>query len=187
MHHIIVKVNLFFPIFIASYSNRLRINISMKKHRHSFSKLPTDMPFMVYWHLTWRGNRLYFGPGLLGTLGIVFSTIACMSMSWLWSRGPAPEAEKNAEPCVFHCTYAQNEHVHFFTFFDKPTHWCASPNILWHLIQGTRLTFFCLLGASYSNIVLFKLRDSFALQVKDGPQEVYSLCNPQLDFLFSYL
>ena len=114
MHHIIVKVNLFFLIFIASYSYRLRINISMKKHRHSFSKLPTGMPFMVYWHLTWRGNRLYFGPGLLGTLGIVFSTIACMSMSWLRSRGPAPKAEKNAEPCIFHCTYAQNEHVHFF-------------------------------------------------------------------------
>ena len=30
---------------------------------------------MEYWHITWRGNRLFFGPGLVGTLGIVYLSL----------------------------------------------------------------------------------------------------------------
>ena len=58
-----------------------------------------------------------FGPGLLGTLGIVFLSLLRYEQSpILIQRGPAPKAEKDVEPCVFHCAYARNEHVLFFSF-----------------------------------------------------------------------
>ena len=47
-----------------------------------------------------------FGPGLLGTLGIIFPSLLHEHVLTLIQRGPSPKAEKDAEPCVFHCEYA---------------------------------------------------------------------------------
>ena len=60
---------------------------------------------------------MMFGPGLLGTLGIVFPSLMSYELFLIViQRGPAPKAEKDVEPCVFHCAYARNEHVLYFSF-----------------------------------------------------------------------
>lgn len=62
--------------------------------------------------LTSRGNRLFFGPGLLGTLGTFsLSFLHLHYLSLIHRRGPSPETEKDVEPCIFHGEYARNEYV----------------------------------------------------------------------------
>ena len=71
-----------------------------------------------------------FGPGLLGTLGMIFQSLFPHEHFTISiQRKPAPKAEKDVEPCVFHCAYARNEHVLFF-LLDESTHWRSSSDIL---------------------------------------------------------
>jgi hypothetical protein len=73
LHHILVKV-----IFYILQSSWLHILIGSgsiylwRTIGNYWVNYPCHSePTMEYWHLTWRGNRLFFGPGLVGTLGIV--------------------------------------------------------------------------------------------------------------------
>ena len=99
-------------------SYRPRINISMKKRRHLLSilSLRYRINWVMYWDLTSRGNRLYFGPGLVGTLGTFFLSFPHLHYpSFIHQRWPSPKTEKDVEPCIFHGKYARNEYALLFT------------------------------------------------------------------------
>ena len=94
---------------------------------------------LVFWEL-W----VFFPPSLL-----LYEHIPI-----LIQRGPAPKAEKDVEPCVFHCAYARNEYVLLFTF-----RWIYSLALQFRYsttspTRYTSFTFF--LFGSNSNIVFSK-------------------------------
>ena len=177
MHHIVVKVIFFkqssesrLHILIDSGSIYLWRNIVIYSVNYPFHSEST----MEYWHLPWRGNCLYFGPGLLGTLGI-----DCLSLLHEHVLTLIKETStESKERCWILCS---------------PLHICAkwACTVLYFyiylLIDAPVPTFY---DVSYKarpftftlphhSLTLFglKLRDSFAHQVKDGPREVDSLSN----------
>ena len=115
------------------------------------------MPFnstLGYWHFTWRGNRLYFGPGLLGTLGIVGPSFLHEHVLTL-IKGTNTEGRERCWILCFPLHICAKWVCTVLLFIDKPTHWCASTDILWRLLQGmTRLIHLYIL--SCSNIVWSK-------------------------------
>ena len=84
LYHIVVKVNIkyffynlhgFIFLSAASGSTYIWRNIVIYWVNclcHSKSTMQLEYSG---WQLTWRGNRLIFGPGLLGTLGIVWPSL----------------------------------------------------------------------------------------------------------------
>ena len=133
-----------------------------------------------------KGKSPVFWPWTFGNLRYCLSAISA------WARPDFDQGDQHRKQRkmlnpVFSIAHMRKMGMYSSLFLDKSTNWCASPDILWRLLQGTtRLIHFIL---SHHILTLFvpKLRASFAHQVKDGPREVCSSFNPVSNFSFSCL
>ena len=143
MHHIVVKVT-FFTIFWvpASYSYRFRINISMKKHRHLFSKLP--IPFRINHGIltsSLKGKLPVFRAWTFGNFGYWLSVIAAWACPD-FDQGDQHRKQRKMLNPVFSIAHMRKMGMYSSLLLHIPTHWCASPDILWCLLQGPPIHFY---------------------------------------------
>ena len=127
----------------------------MKKRRHSFSKLPT--PFRINHGILTsylKGKSLIFWTWTSGNLGYCLSIIAAWACPD-FDQGDQHRKQRKMLNPVFSTAHMRKMGMYSSFLLDKPTHWCASPDVLWHLLQGTHLIHFYF-GASYSNIIWSK-------------------------------
>lgn len=90
-----------------------------------------------------------------------------------WSKGDQHRKQRKMLNLVFSTAHMREMSMYCFFLLDKPAHWCSSSDILWSLLQGTRVIYLFYFVV-YSNIILSKLRAAFAHRVKDGSREVYT-------------
>ena len=141
---------------MTSYSYRLRINISMNYPRHLQSKLPVLFRInhgILTFYL--KGKSPLFWSWTFRNLGYCLSVIS----AWVcpdFDQGDQHRKQRKMLNPVFSVSHMRKMGMYSFLLLDKPTHWCASPNILRHLLQGTIRLIHFYFAASYSDIIWSK-------------------------------
>ena len=157
MHHIVVKV-IFLQTSWLHILIGFRINIYMKKHRLLFSKSPMHHQNQarntaVTSHL--KGKSPIFWSWTFGNFGYSLSVIAAWACP-NFDQGDQHRKQRKMLNPVFSTAHMRKMSTYSSLFLDNPTHWCASPDILWRLLQGTTRLICFYFAVSYSNIIWSK-------------------------------
>ena len=160
----------------------------MKKHQHLLSKLSTQWRVNRHgWHITFRGNLLMFGPGLLGTLGI-FSPfiIAIWAYPDLDPKGTSTESRERCWTLCFPLRICA-KWVCAVLYFQVNLLIGAPVPIFYDVSYKVHVIYFFSIWAQILILFCLKLRAAFAHRVKDGSREVYNTLCLLIRYLISRL
>ena len=128
----------------------------MKKHLHLLSKLSMKKRINRRdWHLT-SGEIFWCSVLVFWELWVLFFHRGChMSISQSCSKGNQHRKQRKMLNLVFSTAHMREMSKCCSFLLDKSTHWYPSSDILWRLLQGTRVIYFFYFVAN-PNIILSK-------------------------------